>query len=536
MTRHHVRALAALCAATLCAGPAPAQQPDANTTVPPALFQALRYRMIGPSRGGRVTAVAGVPSQANVFYMGASGGGVWKTEDYGITWRPVSDGYFETGSIGAIRVADSDPNTIYVGTGSDGIRSNVIQGRGVYKSTDAGKTWQLVGLKDVGQIGAVLIHPTNPDIVYIAAQGNAFVPNADRGVFRTKDGGKTWQKVLFISDSTGCTDLDFAPDNPHEIYAAMWHGQRKPWTIISGAREGGIYKSADGGDTWTKLTNGLPQGLFGNSDLAVSAADPNRVYALIEAPEPADGLYRSDDRGKTWRQMSSYNPLLNRPFYYTGVEADPTNADVLFVNDEGFYESTDGGAHWQRRETPHGDNHDMWINPRNHDIWIQSNDGGANITQDGGKTWSSQLNQPTAELYQVDVDTQFPHWLYAGQQDNTSITVPMLPPFPHPDGNAPLGRLGAVIALAAPMTSVEAAASTLVRLLVFIGLATLVVVLLVAWLIVRQGLLPVERIADAAGRIAAGDNRVGEPEKVPTAHELGVRLRAGSCCTLTTEE
>jgi photosystem II stability/assembly factor-like uncharacterized protein len=436
MTRHIVRGLAVLCGATLLATPAPAsaQQPDANTTVPPALFQAMRYRMVGPSRGGRVTAVAGVPSEPNVFYMGASGGGVWKTEDYGITWGPISDGYFETGSIGAIRVADSDPSTIYVGTGSDGIRSNVIQGRGVYKSTDAGKTWQFVGLKDVGQIGAVLIHPSNPDVVYIAAQGNAFVPNVDRGVFRTTDGGKTWQKVLFVSDSTGCTDLEFAPDNPKEIYAAMWHGQRKPWTIISGAKEGGIYRSTDGGDTWTKLAGGLPQGLFGNSDLAVSAADPNRVYALIEAPEPQDGLYRSDDRGDTWRQVSSYNPLLNRPFYYTGVEADPTNADVVFVNDEGFYESTDGGAHWERRETPHGDNHDMWINPRNHDIWIQSNDGGANITQDGGKTWSSQLNQPTAELYQVDVDNQFPHWLYAGQQDASSITVPMLPPFPHPAG------------------------------------------------------------------------------------------------------
>lgn len=421
-------------------GPASAQRAaqspssDPNVTYSPALFSGLRYRMVGPTRGGRVTAVAGVPSQPNVFYFGATGGGVWKSEDYGITWRPISDGYFETGSIGAIRVADSDPNIIYVGTGSDGIRSNVIQGKGVYKSTDGGKTWLHLGLREVGQIGAVLIHPTDPNIVYVAAMGNAFKPTPDRGVYRTRDGGRTWQKVLFVSDSTGAVDLEFAPDNPREIYAAMWRAERKPWTIISGAREGGIYKSTDGGDTWTKLTRGLPRGLIGKSDLAVSAADPNRVYALIEAPEPEDGLYRSDDRGETWRQVSSYNPLLNRPFYYTNVDADPTNADIVYVNNEGFYRSKDGGATWERLSTPHGDNHDMWINPNNPNIWIQSNDGGANVTLDGGKTWSTQHNQPTAELYQVHVDDQFPYWLYAGQQDNTTIAVPSLPPYPHPAG------------------------------------------------------------------------------------------------------
>ncbi len=414
--------------------PAQAQIGDPNTGYPASLFQGLRYRMVGPSRGGRATAVAGVPSQPSVFYLGGVGGGVWKSDDYGLSWRPITDGYFETGSIGAIRVADADPNIIYVGTGSDGIRSNVIQGRGVYKTTDGGKTWLLVGLKEVGQIGAVVIHPRDPSVVYIAAQGNAFKPNQERGVYRTKDGGQTWQRVLFVSDSTGATDLELAPDNPNEIYAAMWRGERKPWTIISGAREGGIYRSADGGDTWTKLTNGLPKGLFGKSDLAVSAADPKRVYALIEAPEPDDGLYRSDDRGQTWRQVSSHNPLLNRPFYYTNLDADPTNADVVYVNDEDFFQSTDGGANWQELSTPHGDNHDMWINPRASNIFIQSNDGGANVTQDGGKSWSTQHNQPTAELYQVDVDNQFPFWMYAGQQDNTTIAVPSLPPFPHPAG------------------------------------------------------------------------------------------------------
>jgi len=428
------RVLSSLAVLAGSAGTIAAQAPDPNVVFRPALFQDLRYRMVGPTRGGRVTAVAGVPSQPNVFYFGATGGGVWKTENYGLTWRPISDGYFETGSIGAIRVADSDPDIIYVGTGSDAIRSNVIQGRGVYKSTDAGRTWQFVGLKHVGQIGAVLIHPRNPDVVFVAAQGNAFKPTKERGVYRTKDGGRTWEQVLFVSDSTGATDLEFAPDNPEEIYAALWRGERKPWTIISGAREGGIYKSTDGGNTWTKLTRGLPQGLIGKSDLAVSPADPNRVYALIEAPEPEDGLYRSDDRGATWRQVSSYNPLLNRPFYYTNVDADPTNADVVYVNNESFFKSTDGGVTWRTLPTPHGDNHDMWINPRNPDIFIQSNDGGANVTQDGGKSWSSQHNQPTAELYQVDVDDQFPFWLYAGQQDNTTIAVPSLPPYPHPAG------------------------------------------------------------------------------------------------------
>ena len=400
----------------------------------PSFFQELRYRMVGPSRGGRVTAVAGVPQQTGTFYMGATGGGVWKTTDYGQSWDNVSDGYFQTASVGAIAVAGSDPNVVYVGTGSDGIRSNVIAGRGVYKSTDAGKTWTFLGLRDVGQIGAVLVHPANPDLAYVAAIGHAFGPSRARGVYRTTVGGRTWQQVLFVSDSTGAVDLEFAPDNPREIYASLWRAERRPWTIISGAREGGLYKSADGGDTWTKLTGGLPQGLFGKSDLAVSPADPNRVYALIEAPEPADGLYRSDDRGRTWRQVSTFNPILNRPFYYTNVDLDPKNADVVWVNNEGFFRSADGGKTWERRSTPHGDNHDMWIDPQNPDVFIQSNDGGVNVTRDGGRTWSTQHNQPTAELYQVAVDDQFPYWLYAGQQDNTTIMVPSLPAYPHPGG------------------------------------------------------------------------------------------------------
>ena len=397
-------------------------------------FKDLEYRMVGPSRGGRVTAVAGVARQPGTFYMGATGGGVWKTTDYGQSWINVSDHYFQTGSIGAIGVAPSDPSLVWVGTGSDGLRSNVIAGRGVYRSADAGKTWTFAGLYDVGQIGAVLIHPADPNLVYIAAIGHAFGPSKERGVYRTRDGGKTWEKVLFVSDSTGAVDLEFAPDNPREIYASLWRAERKPWTIISGAREGGIYKSADGGDTWTRLTAGLPRGLIGKSDLAVSPAAPSRVYALVEAPEPEDGLYRSDDRGRTWTLVSSFNPLLNRPFYYTNVDADPKDADVVWVSNERFFRSADGGKNWERRSTPHGDNHDMWIDPGDSDVFIQSNDGGANVTRDGGKTWSTQHNQPTAELYQVAVDDQFPYWLYAGQQDNTTIMVPSLPAYPHPGG------------------------------------------------------------------------------------------------------
>ena len=407
---------------------------DGNTVFDPALFEGMRYRNIGPSRGGRVTAVTGVASQPATFYMGSTGGGVWQTTDYGRNWVNISDGFFATGSIGAIDVAESDPNVIYVGTGSDGIRSNVITGRGVYRSGDAGKTWSFVGLRNVGQIGAVIVHPVNADIVYVAAMGSAFAPTAERGVYRSTDGGSTWEHVLFVSDSTGAVDLEFAPDNPNEIYASMWRGERKPWTIISGAYEGGVYKSSDGGDTWTHMTEGLPQGLIGKSDLAVSRADPDRVYVLMEAPEPDDGLYRSDDRGLTWRQVTSYDPILNRPFYYTNVDADPTNADVVYVNNEGFYKSVDGGEDFERIRTPHGDNHDMWINPTNPDVFVQSNDGGANVTLDGGRTWSTQHNQPTAELYQVAVDDRFPYWVYAGQQDNSTIMVPSLPPSSRPGG------------------------------------------------------------------------------------------------------
>jgi len=312
-------------------------------TYPESLFGSLRYRYAGPSRGGRVTAVAGHREQLSTFYMGATGGGVWKTEDYGHTWHNLSDGFFATGSIGAIRVAESDPNVVYVSTGSDGLRSNVIIGTGVYKSEDAGVSWRHVGLEQTGNSGAILIHPQDPSLVYVAAIGNPFKPNPERGVYRSRDGGASWEQVLFVSDSTGAVDLEFAPDDPSTIYASMWRGERKPWTIISGGLEGGVYRSTDGGDSWEQATEGLPTGLRGKSDLAVSPADPDRVYVLMEAPADSGGVYRSDDRGVTWRQITGFGPIRTRSFYYTNLEAHPADPDILWGMTEGHWMSVDGG-------------------------------------------------------------------------------------------------------------------------------------------------------------------------------------------------
>ena len=413
--------------------PAPPPGPTLTTrsaamlpVVDPGLFKGLRYRMVGPNRGGRVTSVTGVPSEPFTFYMGVASGGVWKTVDAGQTWSPITDGQIPLGSIGAIEVAASDPNIVYVGTGSDGLRSNVSTGRGVYRSNDAGKTWSFVGLRDVGQIGSVRVHPTNPDIVYVSATGDLFKRTAERGVYRTRDGGKTWQKVLFVSDSTGAADVELQPGNPNTVFAVMSRAERKPWTIISGAREGGIYKSVDGGDTWTRLTSGLPSGLIGKGNLAVTAANPNRIYLLYEA-SPGGGFYRSDDAGATWSLLNANPALVQRPFYYTTIGADPTNADVVYAGAEGFFKSTDGGRTFRPMSTPHGDNHDIWVSPRDGNIMIQSNDGGANVSLNGGRTWSTQYNQPTAEIYQVYLDNQFPYRLYGAQQDNTTLIVPSLP-------------------------------------------------------------------------------------------------------------
>lgn len=394
-------------------------------------FEALQYRTVGPARGGRVTTVTGTPLIPGTFYMGASGAGVWKTEDYGTSWKNVSDGYFETPSIGAIEVASNDANIIYAGTGSDGLRSNVISGKGMYKSIDAGSTWEHIGLRNAGQIGAVEIDPTNSNVVWVAVIGNAFRANVERGVFKTTDGGQNWKKVLFVSDKVGFADLELLPGNPNVVYAAAWKAQRRPWTIISGGSkaEGGIYKSINGGKDWVKLEKGLPQGTIGKIDLAVSPVDSRILYAVIEAPGDEGGLYKSVNQGKSFEQVSSHKGLVNRPFYYTNVEVDPTNPDIVYSNANPLLKSIDGGETWKEMSVPHGDNHDIWLNPQNPNILIQANDGGANVSLNGGKSWSTQFNQPTAELYQVEVDDQYPYWLYAGQQDNYStIAVPSMPP------------------------------------------------------------------------------------------------------------
>jgi photosystem II stability/assembly factor-like uncharacterized protein len=396
-------------------GPAPA--------VDPALFKGLKYRLIGPSRGGRVTTVTGVPSQPRTFYMGVASGGLFRTTDSGANWVPVTDGQVPLGSMGSVAVADSDPNIIYLGTGSDGVRSNVSTGRGVYKSTDNAKTWSFIGLYDAGQIGAVRIHPTNPNVVWVAANGNAFKSNKDRGIFKTTDGGKTWHNTLFLSDSIGAMDVELQPGNPDVVYAWMSHLERKPWTIISGGKEGGFYKSTDGGEHFTKIMTGLPSDLIGKANLAVTPANPTRIYALIEA-KPGGGVYRSDDAGQTWTATNTTTGgLIQRPFYYTTIGADPSNADVVYGGAESFYKSTDAGKTFQAFRVPGGDNHDIWINPKDSNIIIESNDSGASISTDGGRTWTAKNNQPTAEIYGVWMDNRYPYKIYGAQQDASTVII-----------------------------------------------------------------------------------------------------------------
>jgi len=406
-------------------GPLPAQEADPrNVAYDPSLFDALDYRMIGPYRGGRSTAVAGVPGRRHTYLMGATGGGVWRTSDAGESWSPLTDGYLEAASIGAVRVAPSDPNVIWVGTGSACIRGNVSTGRGVYRSTDGGETWSFAGLRDTGQIGRIAVHPDDPDRAYVAALGSAFGPNAERGVFRTFDGGETWERVLFVSDSTGAVDLAMNPRNPRVIYAALWRAERKPWTIVSGAREGGIWKTTDGGDTWTRLREGLPPELIGKAGVTVSPADPDRVWAIIEAEDPHGGVYRSDDGGRSWTRTNRNRKLRQRAWYYTHIHAHPTDPNTVYALNTGLYESTDGGRTFEEIEVPHGDVHDLWIDPGDPSHMVVGNDGGAQVTVNGGESWTTYLNQPTAELYRVFVDDRFPYRVYAPQQDNSTISLP----------------------------------------------------------------------------------------------------------------
>ncbi len=357
-----------------------------HITVDPALFDTLEYRQLDFSRGGRSTAVTGVRGQPLVYYFGLTGGGVWKTVDAGQSWIPVSDEAFEAGSIGAIAVADSDVNVIYVGTGSACPRGNVSPGVGMYRSTDAGKTWRHAGLPEAGQIGKIRVHPTNHDLVYVAVLGNLFGPSAPRGVFRSKDGGESWEHVLAVSDQTDAVDLSMDPSNPRVLYAGMWAARRTPWSIDSGSMDGGIYRTTDGGDTWTRLEGGLPTDVMvGKTAVAVSPANPERVWALIEAADDRGGMYRSDDAGDTWERVNGERKLLQRAWYYIHIYADPNDPDTVYALNTALYKSTDRGRTYDQIAVPHGDNHDLWINPDDPAVMVNANDGGANVSLTGGR-------------------------------------------------------------------------------------------------------------------------------------------------------
>jgi len=402
----------------------PAAHAQQTPAFPESALEGLTFRSIGPSRGGRSTAATGITEQPLTFFMGATGGGVWKTVDAGLNWTNISDGSFATGSIGSIDVADSDPNVIYVGTGSGDIRGNVSKGVGVYRSTDGGDSWSHVGLQRAGQIGRIEVHPDDPDIAFVAALGDPFGPNPDRGIYRTTDGGASWEKVLFVSDSTGFADVALNPKNPRIVFAGAWRAERKPWTAISGSEEGGVFRSTDGGDTWDRLEGGLPTGLVGKAAVTVSRANPDRVWVLIEAPEGRGGVYRSDDGGDTWSHVNTDRSLQQRAWYYTHIYADPVDENTVYALNTSYMKSIDGGVTFQRYSVPHGDVHDLWINYENPDFQVVSDDGGAQVTTTGAKSWSTYYNQTTAQIYRVFVDEQFPYRVYGPQQDNSTIMVP----------------------------------------------------------------------------------------------------------------
>ena len=401
----------------------PALYSDPNATN--RNFKALRWRLVGPFRGGRVDAVAGDPTKPLVFYFGAVNGGVWKTANAGQTWDNLTDGKSDISSVGAITVAPSDPNVIYVGTGESQLREDLTYGTGVYRSTDAGQTWKHLGLTETHQITTIRVHPTNPDIAYVAAIGHAFGPNPDRGVFRTIDGGATWKKILFINDSTGATDISVDPTNPRIIFAAMWKFQRSPWGMEAGGGRSGLWKSTDAGDTWTELTAnpGMPKGPIGKIGVAVSPANPRRIFASIEAKDTLGGIFRSDDGGSTWNRTNGQQQFQVRPWYYSAVTADPSNENTVWVMNLQVWKSIDGGKTFAMVRVPHGDTHIMWVDPKNSDRLINGNDGGGTVSLDGGKSWSSINNQPTAQFYHVITDNQFNYRLYGAQQDNSTVSI-----------------------------------------------------------------------------------------------------------------
>jgi len=396
------------------------------------LTSALQWRSVGPYTGGRVTTVAGIADKPNVFFMGTAGGGVWETEDYGNNWKSVSDKDFKNSSIGAMAIAPSDSKIIYVGTGDSAPRNTVLTGEGMYKTTDGGKTWKYIGLGDTHIISWILVDPKNPDIVYVAALGHLFASNPDRGVFKTTDGGKSWKKILYVNDGTGAINMAMDPTNPSVLYASMWEMSRRHWTFSSGGPGSGIYKSTDGGASWTNISHrpGLPTGIFGKSGIAVAPSQPNVVYALIQAnyKGQAGGLFRSDDAGQSWKLVNNSMDITQRAFYYMTVFVDPKDANTIYLPNVGVYVSHNAGKKLTALHPPHGDNHVLWINPNNPQIFIEGNDGGAAVTLNAGKSWSSEDNQPTGQFYHANLDNQFPFHIYGAQQDRSSVEAPSAVP------------------------------------------------------------------------------------------------------------
>ncbi|PQB04398.1 WD40/YVTN/BNR-like repeat-containing protein [Aureitalea marina] len=388
-------------------------------------FSSVKYRNIGPYRGGRSVSATGVVDNPLTYYMGTTGGGLWKTEDAGQHWNNISDGFFKTGTVGAVATSESNPNIVYVGMGEHAIRGVMTSyGDGVYKSTDAGKSWEYMGLKETEQISRIVIHPTNPDIVYVAAQGKYTARSSDRGVYKSVDGGKTWKKTLYENDMSGASELSMDMNNPQILYAALWHHQRTPWKVISGGEGSGLFKSMDAGETWTRLETGLPKEL-GKLAISVCRSNSNKVYALIESDSQTDqsGLYVSNNAGKSWSQVSGDNRLTQRAWYYTEVFTDPQNEQVVYVLSAPALRSEDGGKSWERLSGTHGDYHDLWINPSNSKNMVIANDGGAAITYNYGKSWSTQDIMPTAQFYRINVDNLTPYNIYGGQQDNSSVRI-----------------------------------------------------------------------------------------------------------------
>ena len=388
-------------------------------------FKSVKWRSIGPFRGGRSVTATGVPGNINTYYMGTTGGGLWKTEDMGITWNNISDGFFKTGSVGAVSVAESDANVVYVGMGEHAVRGVMTSsGDGVYKSTDAGKSWKKKGLDLTQHIARVVIHPKNPDIVFIAAQGALYSKSKERGIYKSTDGGSTWKNVLYVDDKTGCAELSMDMNNPSILYAAMWEHGRQPWKVTSGGPGSGLYKSTDGGEHWDKMLEGLPKEM-GKMAIAVCRSNSEKVYALIESDwdKEAGGLYVSNNAGKSWSQVSSDHRIIGRAWYYIKLFTDPLNENVVYVMNAPAMRSIDGGKNWEDISATHGDHHNLWINPNNSKNMIIADDGGAAITFNQGKTWSSQNNMPTAQFYRINTDNQFPYHIYGGQQDNSSVNI-----------------------------------------------------------------------------------------------------------------